>query len=346
MPKDIKITDSGAATYMDAGAKAKATPTLVRDFVSAISLTSGGSGYTVAPAVTITGKGGSGAAATATIAGGVVTGITLTSEGTGYKDVQVSIEGDATATATLDKGKITSIAVDEGGAQFSSAPAVTINDATGSGAAATAVLAGDSVASITVTNEGTNYSNPTIVLGEPDDTPIYSMPTEAGVNNNIMVVTSSGTEFSNTLPYVPAVSSDWVNTSQTYVASAIDEIVSRLKVIETALTAANSDIVGATEVEALQANVATITATLAGVTSGSGGGSGATATASITDDAVSSVSVTNAGSGYTSAPNVSFSGGAGSGAQATATVSSGEVTGITVTNGGSGYTSAPTVSIG
>lgn len=49
------------------------------------------------------------------------------------------------------------------------------------------------------------------------------------------------------------------------------------------------------------------------------------------------------GSGYTSAPTVSFSGGGGTGAAGTAVVTNGRVTGITITNGGTGYTSAPTI---
>ena len=56
------------------------------------------------------------------------------------------------------------------------------------------------------------------------------------------------------------------------------------------------------------------------------------------------VTITTAGSGYSSAPTVAFSGGGGTGAAATATVSGGAVTAITITNHGSGYTSAPTVS--
>jgi hypothetical protein len=59
---------------------------------------------------------------------------------------------------------------------------------------------------------------------------------------------------------------------------------------------------------------------------------------------VATATVGNGGSGYTSAPTVSFTGGGGSGATATATVSGGAVVGITVTNGGSGYSSAPAVS--
>ncbi|HEX5323365.1 MAG TPA: hypothetical protein VFW40_06225, partial [Capsulimonadaceae bacterium] len=59
---------------------------------------------------------------------------------------------------------------------------------------------------------------------------------------------------------------------------------------------------------------------------------------------LAAVAVTNAGSGYGSAPTISFSGGGGSGAAGTATVSGGKVTGVTITNPGGGYTSAPTVS--
>jgi hypothetical protein len=58
---------------------------------------------------------------------------------------------------------------------------------------------------------------------------------------------------------------------------------------------------------------------------------------------VSSIVVSNGGSGYTSAPTVTLSGGGGSGATAVATNSGGAVTAITITNPGSGYTSAPTV---
>ena len=69
-----------------------------------------------------------------------------------------------------------------------------------------------------------------------------------------------------------------------------------------------------------------------------GGGTGALAEAAVSSAGViTSVIVTNGGSGYTSAPTVSILGGGGSGATATATVSGGVVTGVTVTSGGTGY---------
>lgn len=64
----------------------------------------------------------------------------------------------------------------------------------------------------------------------------------------------------------------------------------------------------------------------------------------ILNDSLISIIVTAGGSGYTSAPTVSFSGGGGSGAAATAVLTSGVVTSVTITNAGSGYGTAPTVS--
>ena len=70
-----------------------------------------------------------------------------------------------------------------------------------------------------------------------------------------------------------------------------------------------------------------------------------TSTSTVSSYAVASVTLSNGGSGYTTAPTVSFSGGAGSGVSAYATVASGIVTSVVVTNFGSGYTvgSAPSV---
>lgn len=73
-------------------------------------------------------------------------------------------------------------------------------------------------------------------------------------------------------------------------------------------------------------------------------GSGATATAAVSGGAVSSVTVTNPGSGYTVPPSVIF-GGSGTGAVGTATVANGQVTAIAVTTPGTGYSTAPTVTL-
>ena len=56
---------------------------------------------------------------------------------------------------------------------------------------------------------------------------------------------------------------------------------------------------------------------------------------------LSSIAVTNAGSGYVAAPTVTISGAGGAGATATATLSGGRVSAITLTNRGSGYVNTP-----
>jgi hypothetical protein len=62
------------------------------------------------------------------------------------------------------------------------------------------------------------------------------------------------------------------------------------------------------------------------------------------NNTVSSIAVTNAGIGYTTA-TVSFLGGGGSGAAAVANIVGGIISSITVTSGGSGYTSPPIITI-
>lgn len=78
--------------------------------IAAISLTSGGSGYTSAPTVALTGGGGTGAAATAIVSGGEVTGFIITNAGTGYTTAPtVALTGGgggtgAAASAVLGDG--------------------------------------------------------------------------------------------------------------------------------------------------------------------------------------------------------------------------------------------------
>ena len=62
------------------------------------------------------------------------------------------------------------------------------------------------------------------------------------------------------------------------------------------------------------------------------------------DSKVQGVEVVNAGYGYTEPPSVAFFGGGGAGAAATATIGDGVIGIVTVTSGGSGYSTAPGVS--
>ena len=109
-------------------------------------------------------------------------------------------------------------------------------------------------------------------------------------------------------------------------------------------TVSASQTVSSTTITGQPAVGATFTAT------GAGSGSGTASFKSISSitllGGVKEVNIINPGSGYTSAPAITFSGGGGSGAVATAKMSSGSILYCTVSNAGDNYTSDPTVTFG
>ncbi|MFZ4597914.1 MAG: hypothetical protein ACOYNN_04645 [Terrimicrobiaceae bacterium] len=81
--------------------------------VVGVTVVSGGTGYTSAPTVTLTGGNGTGATATATVANGRITGFTVTNPGSGYNSAPtVGLSGGggslASARAVIDGGTVTS----------------------------------------------------------------------------------------------------------------------------------------------------------------------------------------------------------------------------------------------
>lgn len=173
--KDAKTTDgepnfygnvinkqSGYVWYLGAPASSSYTP---EGAVTSIAVTDGGTGYTSAPTVDITGD-GTGAAATAVLSPtGEVISITVTNGGTGYSvGDAIVINGDGTgATAEVGSetgGVIDSITVTAGGSGYTSA---TVDaSATGNGDATGTATVGYSVASVTVDTQGQDYSSATI----------------------------------------------------------------------------------------------------------------------------------------------------------------------------------------
>jgi autotransporter-associated beta strand protein len=140
--------------------------------LSGLNLTNGGSGYTSAPTVTISGGGGTGATATATVLNGVVTGITITNIGSGYTNVPtVTISGGggsgAVAAATVGGGWDLNTSANNwsSGSGYTSAPTVTITGGNGTGATATAAISGGGVTGFTITNGGSGYTTvPTVTI--------------------------------------------------------------------------------------------------------------------------------------------------------------------------------------
>jgi len=158
---------------------ATAVAQVVNGFVVGASLTDGGRGYTNAPAVTITGGGGTGATAVATIANGAVTAITLLTTGNGYTStptIQIAPPPfpprRATATSQVINGFVVGATVIDGGFGYSEPPNVLLLGGGGTGATATAVVQNGIVTGITLVQSGTGYTSaPTVKISSPPFTP-------------------------------------------------------------------------------------------------------------------------------------------------------------------------------
>ncbi len=135
-----------------------------------ITLTNGGSGYTAAPNVTISGGGGTGATATTTLAPRAVASVTVTNGGTGYTSAPgVVFSGGggtgAAGTAVLAPTSVASVTVTNTGNGYTSVPTVSFSGGGGTGATATAVVTNRRVTAITVDNGGSGYTSaPTVTI--------------------------------------------------------------------------------------------------------------------------------------------------------------------------------------
>ena len=143
-----------------------------------IQVTNGGSGYSSAPSVTISGGSGTGATAHAVVVAGTVVAVILDNPGTGYQpgDVLTVTFGTgagtgATGHVTMTGFNVSNILINDGGNFGTPAvgtSALSISGGGGSGAAANATITaipqgGNQVSSITITNQGSGYTTPPTV---------------------------------------------------------------------------------------------------------------------------------------------------------------------------------------
>lgn len=147
----------------------QATATATLGFgIDTIGVDTGGSAYTAAPTVVITGD-GTGATATAVLTADAVTSVTVDTAGSGYTEAPtISFTGGggtgATATAVLlGSGAVKSITITNGGANYQEGdpPDVSFASGGGTGAAATVTEITDGVITqITLDNGGSSYETP------------------------------------------------------------------------------------------------------------------------------------------------------------------------------------------
>jgi len=176
--------------------------------IGTIALTSAGNAYTSAPTVTISAPdqvGGTQANAVATILNGNVSTITLLTGGTGYTNganVVVTFSGGGGSGASAIAGITTfatgtlSFAVVSGGSGYTNTANTTISfsGGGGSGAVAQAIVQGNAITQVIMTNNGTGYTNAANIIvtitGAGGNTAVLQ-PIVSN-NKNVGVATFSG----------------------------------------------------------------------------------------------------------------------------------------------------------
>jgi hypothetical protein len=292
--------------------------------ITSVTLTSGGSGYTAQPNVIIS---PAGATFQAVVANSPVTGVQLSGSNYCYDKTSTPtvsfsaspLSNNATATATMNlTGCINSVSVSGkcsnttagrsyvvtassaygGGSGFAAGTATFSNSHKLSGVTISSVGSGysDGVGSITIVDDG--GSNCTIGPSFSTGRQIQSIAiTNGGAYMAQPTVTLGGATAVGTAPTGTAKPSPWPATASSITAINITSGGSGYSAGNYTLT----------------------------ITPSNGAGSGATAYATATGGSfvISGFQVTNGGSGYTSAPNVTVTNGGGTGASAVATIAAG-----------------------
>jgi uncharacterized repeat protein (TIGR01451 family) len=272
-------------------------------FVEGISLTNGGSGYTTAPTVSITGGGGTGATAKAVLTNGVVTNVVLTNPGYGYT---------STPSVTFSSG--------------AAAATASMSTATNSPQWSGLTIAGNGT--LTIEFDADISAN----------VPAGLYQNEIAVNGSIpslyfdyLGTTDEDVQVCVPPPIVSAPPACGGSTGN--VASILMQPAS---VVTWSITNGNGTITNSTTGTVHQVALGdggTGYTIAPGISFIGGGGSGAAAIATVSGGVITSITVTNPGSGYTSAPTVVITAnGSGSGAVAAAVLG----TGIVYTAGATG----------
>ncbi len=383
-----------SAPNVAGGIQATATAVVSGGAVVGFTVTSYGSGYTAAPTVTLTGGAGTGATAAAApawspveitvpyVAGGATSlTINLTNNlsfapaGGGVNNIPTSIVIMGQVGGGLGSSSTSTPSPDHSLAQgcptwfiASNPPGVPCTAAVAGASGtpplqanrvqsmATEVVAGGA-AGTTTTSLTWSSLKPGTYLLESATHPSIQVP--MGLIGMLVVTTApSGATAGTAYPAVAATTKTAAIPAITYSAEVplefseidpvqnkeVDQAVRTAGFNETAVWTAMNGANGVGAISSLGITNGGTGYSAPTISFTGGGGSGATAAAALSYS-LSAINVTNGGANYVS-PTVTITGGGGSGATATATLGAGgTIASINLVTPGSGYTSAPTVTI-
>ena len=332
--------------------------------VSTITVISGGSGYNVGDIITgTTGTGTFYSATVTTINAGSVTSVTLSNKGN--YSVLPTLSGEPThsnnsgtgATFTLSMG-IFGISVTSGGSNYLSLPIITISGGGGNGATAIPVLTGGAVSRVTITTNGSGFTGQpsmSITSGSGATAIANIIPTSISSIN----VTNNG---GNTYTSTPSISITPPGSGATigsiYLRVVQVELVNGGHLYQQGdiITVSGGICIQPIQIQILRVNDCGHIVRWNIINRGSysvlpqlnsnnmQGGTGQGASFNLFMG-IDSITVSNGGTGYLTAPLIKITGGNGVCAVAYSVISGGIVTGIVVTDHGIGYTSIPTVTL-
>ena len=316
-----------------------------------------GTGYTVAPTVTISAPditGGTQATATATISGdtaplytgqGTVTSITVTESGSGYTsapivtisapDSQINHGTGASATATILNTSVINIDVDTGGSYYDLTPTVTIS---APDPAETAVIEATAtngvITALTATNTGWGYNvAPTLTIATPDTAPVTAQFTAVLTSDEVtgLTIDNPGAGYLEPPTLLIDVDPNLVDQIATGTAVLLNDGVASVTITNPGEHYTSPPAVTIDLPDGLTYH-----------------GSGATAEATIDSEGVASIAITNPGTGYDLEPTVTIGAPTRTTrqAKASAVIEDGQVVGYTITDPGYGYLRTPTVQVG
>lgn len=227
-----------------------------------------------------------------------------------------------------------------------------------------------SVGAIGLVNGGANYTSaPTVTISPPNDangvqaTAVCTISTSSGgvIGFNILTIGSGYTSVPNVIIGAPNLSNGVQATAAAtiqggnLVALSVTNIGSGYTVAPSVTITGGGGSNATANAVISQGQVTSISLTNAGtgynssptITFSGGGGSGANAVAQINTFAVGAMGlvVANGGSNYSSAPSITISGGGGTGANAVAILSANTVTQVIMTNPGTGYSNTANLTV-
>lgn len=328
-----------------------------------ISITDGGTNYVAAPRVIINSGSGTGAAAYSTIYGGSVESIVVTNPGYGYlsiSSIELDTGSNATAVASLIPTSVSStVLTNDGGYTYTSIPSVTITPLGNNATAGTVYM---TVVNSTMVSGGKDYTIGDSLLVSGGSATENAWIKVASVDNEgriLSYILENGGSYTS----LPGLLSNPVNGGTGTLASfnlimgvkSIDVGTGGTGYVVPPVVSISAPVTGGTVAIAKavieNGSVTEFTITNSGSkfnvipTVTLSNGTGAAGIANLTPTTVSTITMSNKGSGYSSATVSVVNGGATVDATAVANIVGDQVDSITIITSGLGYTDIPTVII-